>query len=281
LIIAEGGYLPEEQPKGASFVTPAPQALDKAGDETLRRVDAELASEETLLKRYHDTRDEAARDALVDRYLPFARGLARRFDGRGEALPDLIGVASVGLLKAIQGFDPGKGRSFEAYAAPTILGEIRRHFRDRCWAIHVPRGVRDLTPLVSRATETLFGKLGRAPTIQELSEELSVSVEDVLDALEASSAARPASLDERDRSATGDGPVLADRVGEVDHGYERVEGRVAIESRIGDLSDRTKQVLRMRFEEDLTQSEIARRIGVSQMQVSRILRRAFSQLRGE
>lgn len=258
-----------------------PEALDDTSNDTLRRIDAELASEETLLARYYETRDESARDALVDRYLPFARGLARRFDGRGEALPDLIGVASVGLLKAIEGFDPSKGRSFEAYAAPTILGEIRRHFRDRCWAVHVPRGIRDLTPLVSRATERLFGKLGRAPTLQELSEELSVSVEDVLDALEASSAARPASLDERDRNSTGDGPLLSDRVGEVDHGYERVEGRVAIESRTGELSERTKQVLRMRFEEDLTQSEIARRIGVSQMQVSRILRRAFSQLRGE
>jgi RNA polymerase sigma-B factor len=254
---------------------------DDAARETLHRVDAELANEQILLERYHATRDQAARDALVDRYLPFARGLARRFDGRGETLPDLIGVASVGLLKAIDGFDPGKGKSFEAYAAPTILGEIRRHFRDKCWALHVPRGVRDLTPLVSRATDQLFGKLGRAPTLQELSDELSVSVEDVLDALEASSAARPASLNEPDRGAIGEGPTLADRVGEVDAGYERVEGRVAIESRIGELSERTKQVLRMRFEEDLTQSEIARRIGVSQMQVSRILRRAFTQLRGE
>ena len=257
------------------------QAREDIAAETLQRVDAELADEKELLERYHRTRDRMARDALVDRYLPFARGLARRVEGRGENLADLIGVASIGLLKAIDGFEPGRGHRFEAYAAPTILGEIRRHFRDRCWAIHVPRGVRDLTPRISKATEQLFGQLGRAPTVQELAEALTVTVEDVLDAMEASDAARPTSLESPARGDNPDGSMLSERVGGIDPSYERVDGRVVIDGRLGRLSEREREILRMRFEEDLTQSEIGRRIGVSQMQVSRILRHALEELRRE
>lgn len=259
-----------------------PPAHDDVIEETLQRVHAELSDETELLRRYHRTRDAAARDALVDRYLPFARGLARRFENRGESLPDLIGVASIGLLKAIEGFEPEKGNRFEAYAAPTILGEIRRHFRDRCWAIHVPRGIRDLTPRIGRATERLFGELGRAPTVQELSEALSVTVDDVLDALEASDAARPSSLDAPTRHADNpEGSTLAERIGKLDDSYERVEGRAVIDARLDRLTEREREILRMRFEEDLTQSEIGRRVGVSQMQISRILRHALAELRRE
>lgn len=253
-----------------------------AESDALARVDADLAAESDLLERYHRTRDRAARDALVERYLPFARGLARRFDGRGESLADLIGVASVGLMKAIEGFEPEKGARFEAYAAPTIMGEIRRHFRDRCWAIHVPRGIRDLTPRIGKATEELFAELSRAPTVEELAEKLSASVEDVLDALEAGDAARPTSLDSESRRGDDpDGSVLAERVGKIDTSYERVEGRVVIEGRLGRLTEREREILKMRFEDDLTQSEIGKRVGVSQMQVSRILRHALEELRRE
>lgn len=259
------------------------QPHDDVTNDALQRVEAGLADESELLARYHRTRDEAARDALVERYLPFARGLARRFDGRGESLPDLIGVASIGLMKAIEGYEPAKGSRFEAYAAPTILGEIRRHFRDRCWAVHVPRGIRDLTPRIGKATERLFSELSRAPTVEELSERLSASVDDVLDALEASHAARPASLqsDGRREGADGEGVPLSERIGNEDAAYERVEGRVVIEGRLTRLSEREQEILRMRFEEDLTQSEIGQRVGVSQMQVSRILRHALDELRRE
>jgi RNA polymerase sigma-B factor len=233
-------------------------------------------SEESLLRLYAATRSPDAREELVRRFMPLARSLAMRYRRQTESLDDLIQVAGLGLVKAVDRFDPSHGRGFAAFAVPTILGEIRRHFRDHVWNVRLPRGLQEITMKVDDATSRLTEELGRFPTPTEIARRLSISVEDVLEALEAGHARRTLSLDAPRRTEDEDAATGLDGIGDMDPGFDRVEADLA--SNAAELSDEEWQVLRMRFDEELTQQEIGRRLGVSQMQVSRISRRALWKL---
>jgi RNA polymerase sigma-B factor len=233
-----------------------------------------------LLERYHAGGDPAAREALVERFLPLARQLARRYQRGGEPLDDLIQVASLGLLKAIDRFEPGRATAFSSFAVPTILGELKRHFRDRGWSVRVPRDLQELAVRVERVGDDLARGLGRAPTLEELAEHLDVTVEQVLEAREAAGAYRAVSLD-RPRDEEDEGEGAGDFMGVEDPGFSHAEDAATVELLMGVLSDREREVLRLRFNEDLTQSEIGARVGVSQMHVSRLIRQAVARLRQE
>jgi RNA polymerase sigma-B factor len=231
-----------------------------------------------LFQRYVQTRDAAARDALVERFLPLARQLARRYQRAEEPLDDLIQVASLGLVKAIDRFDAEREVAFSSYAVPTILGEIKRHFRDRTWSVRVPRDLQELSLKVDRAVVAMSKDLQRAPTVPELAEKLCVSEEQILEAMEASGAYRAASLS-APRGGDEHGDTIADTVGTEEHGYNLAEDRATLDRLLQTVTPREREVLRLRFEEDLTQAEIGERIGVSQMQVSRLIRQSVSRLR--
>jgi RNA polymerase sigma-B factor len=209
--------------------------------------------------------------------LPLARALAGRYAGRGEPLDDLVQVACVGIMKAIEGFDLSRDVRFSSYATPTVLGEIKRHFRYRTWAMRVPRGMQELQLRLAKARDKLTTDLGRSPTVQELAEAVDTPFEEVLQTLQSVGARRTRSLDEptgEDRDMT-----LADAIGGEDPEMGRAEIRVLLDDAMDVLSARDREVLRLRFEEDLTQTEISTRIGVSQMQVSRIIRQSIAKLR--
>lgn len=242
--------------------------------------DLGLESEDDLLARFVQTRDQFVREELARRFLPLASGLAARYRDRGERLEDLEQVARLGLLKAIDGFDAARGNRFAAYATPTILGELRRHFRDRSWAMRVPRDMKEALPRIRAAISDLATEKGRMPDTVELAEATNMDQEAVEQALEASTHARPASLDAPGSRVTEEGAVpLIEQVGSRDEHLEQVEYNVMLEERLSHLSDRDREVLHLSFVEDLTQSEIGKRVGVSQMQVSRIIRSALDQLR--
>jgi RNA polymerase sigma-B factor len=231
-----------------------------------------------LLEQAH-AGDQAARAALVERFLPLARQLARRYQRGGELLDDLNQVASLGLLKAIDRFDPNRTTAFSSFAVPTILGELKRHFRDKGWSVRVPRDLQELAVKLEPTTELLLRELGRAPTLAELAERLDTSVELVLEAREAAAAYRAVSLDRpRDDEDDGADP-LGQSVGVDDPGFGVAEDAATVEQLMRVLSDREREVLRLRFAEDLTQSEIGARVGVSQMHVSRLIRQAIARLR--
>jgi RNA polymerase sigma-B factor len=239
----------------------------------------ERAREDKLLfQRYLETRDPAARDALVERFLPLARQLARRYQRAEEPLDDLIQVASLGLVKAIDRFDADREVAFSSYAVPTILGEIKRHFRDRTWSVRVPRDLQELSLKVDRAIVAMAKDLQRSPTVLELAEKLAVTEEQILEAMEASGAYRAASLS-APRGGEQEGDTLADTVGTEEQGYDLAENRATLDRLMQTITPREREVLRLRFEEDLTQAEIGERIGVSQMQVSRLIRQSVSRLR--
>jgi RNA polymerase sigma-B factor len=243
-------------------------------------VEEGLADENALLREYAQTRDEAAREEIVRRFLPFARSLAMRYSGGVEPTEDLVQVASLGLVAALQRFDPDRGVPFAAFAGPTILGELRRHFRDRVWTLRVPRGLQERIRDVEGAIAKLSHELERSPTVAELAELLDITEADVLESFEATVARRTVSLDQPSPAADQSEPApMAERIGRNDPGYELVEDREAIEASAGILDDTEREILRLRFEEDLTQSKIAERVGYSQMHVSRILRRALGKLR--
>jgi RNA polymerase sigma-B factor len=233
-----------------------------------------------LLAAYRRTRDPALRRRLVETHLPYVRALAARYARRGEPMDDLIQVGSIGLLKALDRFDPERGVPFEAFASPTITGEIRRHFRDRGWAISVPRSLQELGARVVGQRERLTNDLGRSPTVTELADAVDAPLEQVLECLQARDAYRPASLDV---PAGGGGDESAATVGELigsrDAELSRAERRVTLDEALAHLDPRDRTVVYLRFWEDLTQREIAARVGVSQMQVSRILRRSMDALR--
>jgi RNA polymerase sigma-B factor len=231
-----------------------------------------------LFKRYLETRDPAARDALVERFLPLARQLARRYQRAEEPLDDLIQVASLGLVKAIDRFDTDREVAFSSYAVPTILGEIKRHFRDRTWSVRVPRDLQELSLKVDRAVVAMAKDLQRQPTVPELAEKLEVTEEQVLEAMEASSAYRATSLS-APRGGEDQGDTLGDTVGTEEQGYNLAENRATLDRLLQTVTPREREVLRLRFEEDLTQAEIGERIGVSQMQVSRLIRQSVTRLR--
>lgn len=238
-----------------------------------------LAGEDELLRRFSRTRDPEVKEELVRRFLPLARSLAMRYRGGGEPSDDLIQVASVGLIGAIDRFDPDRGVPFAAFAAPTILGELRRHFRDRVWALRVPRGLQERIADVDEAIAKLSGILERSPSVREVAEHLGVEHGDVLEAIEASDARKTISLNQPSPSGDSEATAISERLGQEDPGFELVEHRSAIERGIGDLGDLEREVLRLRFVEDLTQSTIAERIGYSQMHVSRLIRGALEHLR--
>jgi len=238
---------------------------------------ARLPDEELLLA-YHRDRDPNARDELVRRFIPFARKLALRYVHSREPLDDLVQVASLGLLNALSRFEPGLGKKFTSFAAPTILGELKRHFRDKGWSVHVPRDLQERALAVSRQTERLSARLGRSPTVDELAEVLNCQVEQVVEALDAAHNYHPASLDAPIASEDEDTCALGDTLPAEDHAFELAEDRQMLAAGWASLSEVERQVLGLRLADDLTQREISRRIGCSQMHVSRVLRRSMVRL---
>ena len=234
-----------------------------------------------LLVRYHTGGDPLAREQLVERFLPLARQLARRYQRGGEQLDDLIQVASLGLLKAIDRFDPARETAFSSFAVPTILGELKRHFRDKGWSVRVPRDLQEMAVRVDRIADEMSRELGRAPTPGEIAKRIGATLEQVLEAREASAAYRAVSLDRPRAENEDEGDPYADAFGIEDPGFGLAEDSATVERLMQVLSEREREVLRLRFEEDLTQSEIGQRVGVSQMHVSRLIRQSISRLRDE
>jgi RNA polymerase sigma-B factor len=222
-----------------------------------------------------------SREQLIERYLPLARRLARRYQRSEEPLEDLVQVASLGLVKAVDRYDATRDTAFSSFAVPTILGELRRHFRDRTWSVRVPRELQELALRVDRAVTTLSSQAGRAPTVPEIAEAVNASEEQVLDALQAAGAYRAGSLDAPRAGAGEDasGETVADAIGAEEGGFERAEERATLGPMLAHITERERLVLTLRFGEDMTQAEIGERIGVSQMQVSRLIRQALARLR--
>lgn len=227
-----------------------------------------------------DPRRAELRDELVAGHLPVARHIARRFAHRGEAQDDLEQVAIVGLIQAVDRYQPDRGNDFLAYAVPTISGEVRRHFRDHAWAMRVPRRLKDLHVSLSTAISELSQRLGRAPTATELARHLNLAREEIFEGLEAASAYRSASLDEL-LTADQDTAALEGVVGEADAELDRVEYRTTLAPLLEQLPDRERAILKLRFFGGMTQSQIAQQIGLSQMHVSRLLSRTLARLRSE
>jgi RNA polymerase sigma-B factor len=223
--------------------------------------------------------DATARAALIERFLPLARQLARRYARSSEPFDDLMQVASLGLVKAVDRFDNDRGVSFSTYAVPTILGELKRHFRDTGWSVHVPRSLHERALCVQRGERALANRLGRSPRVTDIAQELEMTVEQVLEALDAAQAHDALSLDAPQEGREGERESLASSIGETDERYDLVECGTTIEASIHHLPARDRRVLELRFGHDMTQSQIAERIGVSQMQVSRIIRRSVERLR--
>lgn len=234
---------------------------------------------ESLLRAYR-AGDLAAREELVEQLRPLAQGLAGRYRHSAESREDLEQVAYLGLLKAIERADPDRG-ALANFAIPTILGELKRHFRDYGWTMRVPRALQERFLEVGKTVDGLTVTLGRSPTPREIAAATGLTVEEVVEALDATTAYAPAALDAPLPSSEGESGTLADTVGTVDGAYELVEIEATLEPALTALSDRDRRILRLRFDEDLTQSEIAERIGISQMHVSRLLRRALERLREE
>jgi RNA polymerase sigma-B factor len=225
--------------------------------------------------------DGRAREELVERYLPLARRLARRYQRSEEPLEDLMQVASLGLLKAVDRYDTSRDTAFSSFAVPTILGELRRHFRDRTWSVRVPRELQELALRVDKTASALSSEHGRAPTVGEIATALDVSEEQVLEALQAAGAYRAGSLD-APRLGVGEDAAsesVGDAIGVQEGGFERAEERATLGPMFAHITERERLVLTLRFAEDLTQAEIGERIGVSQMQVSRLIRQALARLR--
>jgi RNA polymerase sigma-B factor len=232
-----------------------------------------------LLEAYR-AGDESARDRIVERYLPLVRSLASRYAGRGEAFEDLVQVGSIGLLLAIERFDTERGVQFATYAVPTIVGEIQRHFRDRTWALHVPRRMKELSLRLTRTIETATADLGRAPTIAELAEATGIDEDEVVEALETYHAYSARSLSQPLGSDAAGEETMQDVLGAEEIGYEEVEDGALVQVGLAALDPRERLIVELRFFEGLTQSEIAARVGISQMHVSRLLRRALVTMQG-
>lgn len=232
--------------------------------------------EESLLGRYHSQHDIAARDELVERYLPLIRRLARRYSYTTEPIEDLCQVGAMALLGAVERYRPGRGASFQAYAVPTIVGEMRRHFRDTAWALHIPRSLQERARHVGMAMGQLEAQLGHSPTIAETAKAAGMSREDVIEALEVRMAYDTTSLDASDGQSDENGWL--GRLGQDDERYEMVEYHALLERTMRAMPERERMLLHLRFSEDMSQSEIARHVGMSQMHVSRLLRRAIARL---
>jgi RNA polymerase sigma-B factor len=230
------------------------------------------------MRRYGAERRPEDRAWLVDRYLPLARHVASRYRGGSEPFEDLVQVAALGLVKAIDRFDAERGSSFTSYAVPTISGEVRRHFRDHTWALRVPRDLQELAIKVSKSEAGLQLELGRVPTAAELADRLDCSVEELLEARDAAGANRMSSLDAPTGSDEDEGASLADMLGADDERLEDVERVMTVDSALASLDERSRTILRLRFNEELTQAAIGERVGLSQMHVSRLIRQALDTL---
>lgn len=242
-------------------------------------VPLERERERRLFLRARRFGDEAARERLIESFMPLALHLARRYKRGDEPIEDLVQVANVGLVKAVDRFDPGRGTAFSTYAVPTILGELKRYFRDAGWPVHVPRGAQERALRVSAQTAKLTHALGRAPTAGELVDATGLAPEEVLEAIETATAARSESLDRSRGPDDSDRREVARPISCDEVGYMLVEDRDAVERGLETLSERQRTVIRLRFDEELTQSQIAERVGISQMQVSRVIRRTLETLR--
>ncbi len=231
-----------------------------------------------LRKLDHDSPEYAElRNQLVRMHLPLVEHLARRFRNRGEPLDDLTQVATIGLIKSVDRFDPERGVEFSTYATPTVVGEIKRHFRDKGWAVRVPRRLQELRLALTTATAELSQQHGRSPTVHELAEKLGISEEEVLEGLESANAYSTLSLDVPDTD--DESPAVADTLGSEDEALEGVEYRESLKPLLEDLPPREKRILLLRFFANMTQSQIAQEVGISQMHVSRLLARTLAQLR--
>jgi RNA polymerase sigma-B factor len=235
-------------------------------------------TDEELLDTHYREGDLASRDELMDRFMPFARKLAVRYMHSREPIDDLVQVASIGLLNAIDRFDPERGKNFTTFAAPTILGELKRHFRDKGWPIHVPRDLQERALAVSRHAERLSVELRRSPTLDELADALDCTVAQAVEAIDAGENYQLTSLDAPVAQDDGDGCALTETLGGEDDGFELAEDRQALANNWGELTELERQVLGLRLLHGLTQREISRRIGYSQMHVSRLLHRSMRSL---
>ncbi len=235
------------------------------------------APEESLLSEYARSPRPDLEEELFIRFLPLARSLAMRYRGGAERNEDLVQVASLALVKALRGYDPARGKRFAAYAAPTILGELRRHFRDHSWRLHMPRSLQERTLEVERTATELGEELGRAPTAKEVADRSGNSEEQVLDVYQAREAQRSMSLDIPVHREEADSVPMIETVADVENGFDAIEAQMAIESSAS-LDEREYEVIRLRFAEGLNQYEIGERLGVSQMQISRVMRRALAKL---
>lgn len=241
---------------------------------------ARAAGSGELFERWRRQRDRRARDALIERFMPLARKLARRYAGSSEPYDDLVQVASLGLVKAVERFDPGRGYAFTSFAVPTIAGELKRYFRDTGWALHVDRGAQERARRISAARQTISSSKGRPPTVGELAVFLECSSEEVIDGLQAAEAYDTVSLDAPRMGGGGEAVATRlDAIGGEDQRLTSVDDQATIFAAAQHLPRREREILYLRFGEDLTQTEIADRIGVSQMQISRLLRRSLQRLR--
>ena len=254
----------------------AEDATSKRSDPAFReRRDRE---DRVLLARYHRTHDRRDRDAIVERFMPLARRLAGRYNRRADSLEDLTQVAALALVKAVDRFDPTRGIAFSSYAVPTIVGEIKRYFRDHAWAVRPPRALAERALRVDATVRELTERHHRAPTVAELCAHMELCEEDVLDALHAARAAHASSLDAPVAKQDDATMSLGERLGDDDDGYGRAEQRVLLEGLMRGVSPRDREILHMRYFEDMTQAEIGEIFGVSQMQVSRLVRNSIERM---
>jgi RNA polymerase sigma-B factor len=258
---------------------PPPTAREIRSPTRTRGTDA-ARREAANLRRYATDREPAVHEQLVHAFLPLANAQARHYRGSGHVpLDDLEQVAAIGLLKAIDRFDPDHGANFSSFAVPTIRGELRRYFRDRTWSVRVPRDLQERAVRVAREREEMYHDLRRAPTAAELGERMGCTAEEILDAIEAVGARSSTSFDTPGDDP--DAPTLGERLGAEEAGYARVEAAATADSLLSVLTERDRRVVELRFHEDLTQAEIGAQVGCSQMHVSRILRSALAQLTAE
>lgn len=233
---------------------------------------------QALLVAFHREGDERARDQALVELMPLVRALATRYAGRGEPLEDLVQVGSIGLIKAVDRFDVDRGVDFTSYAVPTIVGEIRRHFRDKAWAMHVPRRLKELSLRLSRVLDQLTTELGRSPTIAELAHAVGVDEEEAIEALDSMNAYSTRSLQAPFEDGSDDS--LSEKLGQEETGYAEIEDGALLEAGLDALDERERRIVELRFFDEMTQSQIASEIGISQMHVSRLLRKSLATMRG-
>lgn len=273
-----------ETPAKASAQVPAASRADaSAARRRLRRVskgkpawDKDRTRE--LFRRYKEEGDEEAREQLIVSHVNLVRYIAAKFKNRGEPLDDLIQVGTIGLIKAIDRFDPSRGLEFTTYATPTIMGEIKRHFRDKGWTIRVPRRLQELSAKVNTVTDELTAELQRSPSIDEIAARLGTTPDEVLEAMESSSAYSSVPLEGQGGTEEDDAPAVIDRYASVDNDLEASDDRMILEDVISEFPEADQQAIRMRYLDGMTQVEIAKKLGISQVQVSRMLRRALRRI---